>query len=298
MSFVATRPALSHKMPPSSVRWVTRQLKDPYVRERSAHPVKFRARSAFKLMEIDNQYTIFKHQDVHTVVDLGAAPGAWSQVVAYKLGWLQPASHDKKVKLPLSASISGFGVKEYIPERWIKDGPAAEDEFLDPLADLDEAEEVPQQRGRGAIIALDLIRMSPIPGVQSIQQNFLHEQAHAYLDALLKSTPGSNGMADIILSDMAANATGSRAHDVGSCLEIAESVFNFTKTHLRAAESIGRRRGGVLVMKYFAHPLMAQFSKELLEPNFHYVHINKPRSSRSESSECYWICMGWKGSAV
>ncbi|EMD35872.1 hypothetical protein CERSUDRAFT_124476 [Gelatoporia subvermispora B] len=248
-------------------------------------------------MEIDSQYHIFNHKDVRTVVDLGAAPGAWSQVVAAKFGWLGEndgaLTSQKKPNTSTSTEATGYGITNDVSERWIKDDDV-KPEILDPLADLEDGE-VPRQRGRGTIIALDLLRMLPIPGVISIQQNFLHEKAISYLDTLLKDQRGSDGKAEVILSDMAANVTGSRAHDVGACLEIAEAVFNFTKTHLRTANSIGRRRGGVLVMKYFAHPLMAQFCKEILEPNFNHVHINKPRASRPESAECYWICMGWKG---
>nr|XP_019949725.1 PREDICTED: rRNA methyltransferase 2, mitochondrial [Paralichthys olivaceus] len=62
-------------------RWLTRQLKDPYVK--ASHALNFRCRSAFKLLEIDDKFRLL--QPGHTVVDCGAAPGAWSQVAVQRV---------------------------------------------------------------------------------------------------------------------------------------------------------------------------------------------------------------------
>ncbi len=66
----------------SSTRWLQRQLNDPYVARAQAEG--FRARSAFKLIEIDDRYGLLKPGD--RVADLGAAPGGWSQVAAARVG--------------------------------------------------------------------------------------------------------------------------------------------------------------------------------------------------------------------
>lgn len=87
MSFSATR-ILSSAKSNSSKSWLTRQSHDPYVKKRTVNSfLSFRARSAFKLLELDDQWKFFK-PDVRAVVDLGAAPGGWSQVAAVKLGWI------------------------------------------------------------------------------------------------------------------------------------------------------------------------------------------------------------------
>ena len=62
----------------SSTRWLERQLNDPYVRE--ANRLGYRSRAAFKILEIDDKFKIFKPGQC--ILDLGAAPGGWSQVVA------------------------------------------------------------------------------------------------------------------------------------------------------------------------------------------------------------------------
>ena len=100
--------------------------------------------------------------------------------------------------------------------------------------------------GRGTVVAVDLLRMEPLPGVQTLQMDFLSPAAATYVGALLEGE-GGDGKADVILSDMAANFTGNDTADIESSLTIAESVFEFTKRHLRTADSVGKKRAGVLV---------------------------------------------------
>ena len=61
----------------SSTRWLERQLNDPYVKRAKAE--NYRSRAAYKLIELDERFSLLK--GVKTVVDLGIAPGGWSQVV-------------------------------------------------------------------------------------------------------------------------------------------------------------------------------------------------------------------------
>ena len=75
----------------SSTNWLRRQLNDPFVK--LANQKGFRGRAAFKLIEIDDKYSIFKYGD--TVIDLGAAPGSWSQVAVDKINANKKAIHAK-----------------------------------------------------------------------------------------------------------------------------------------------------------------------------------------------------------
>src|SRR6201986_2697120 len=130
----------------SSKLWVEPQLNDPYVAQ--AKRDGYRSRAAYKLIEIDDKHRLLKPG--MTVVDLGAAPGGWSQIAAKRVG----------------------------------------------AAD-----------GKGRVIAIDLLEMPEIPGVQFAQLDF-----HAN-DAPEKLTAMMGGRADVVMSDMAANTTGDRKTD-------------------------------------------------------------------------------------
>ena len=272
MSFFPTRPLLSHKLPPSTKAWLARQFKDPLVRERLSHPAQYRARSAFKLLELDEKWRFLQHDDVSSVVDLGAAPGGWSQVVAGKLGWtIEDVVGSRRLsELRAKKRLKTFEKKKHAEGKW---GDAAEEEPeagsglnetrktaeygswsspsspdpIDVLGFGGAEEEPPRPSGRGTIIAVDLLPIYPIPGVKTLQMDFLSEEANDYISALLSPKPGVEGKADVILCDMAANFTGSRVRDVEASLDICHAVLNFTHRQLRLAEDIGRRRGGVLL---------------------------------------------------
>ncbi|KAI0739600.1 ribosomal RNA methyltransferase FtsJ domain-containing protein [Daedaleopsis nitida] len=308
MVFRPTLPLLSHKLPPSSKAWLARQYRDPYVKARLSHPETYRSRSAFKLIELDSKWNFLSRKDVRTIVDLGAAPGGWSQVAAGKLGWAERAlPRIRPGKSALSVLPSGFGLKKESKEtlsasrkgkgkaedtEWSAQGPTEADDFY---ADLLQDDIVEHPVGRGTVVAVDLLRMEPFPGVQTLQMDFLSPDAESCISTLLQNEGEGEGKADVILSDMAANFTGNQTADIASSLRICESVFQFATHHLRTAQSMGRPHGGVLVMKHFAHPSLNRFRKMQLDPNFNNVIFEKPPSSRTESSEGYWVCLGWKG---
>ena len=221
----------------------------------------YRSRSAFKLIELEHKWRILGYKDVNTVIDLGAAPGGWSQVAAGKLGWGTwdaPQATGTQLLKP-SLAPSGFGLKKDAKRAARRESHAKntdwsgaarkaaqdEDVFVDPFAD-----DVPTSTpaiGRGQVVAVDLLRIEPIPGVKTFQMDFLSPSAEKYIDALLRSKHGSDGKAEVILSDMAANFTGNVIADTESSIAICESVFAFAQRHLRTAESMKRPRGGALV---------------------------------------------------
>ncbi|EIN04097.1 ribosomal RNA large subunit methyltransferase J [Punctularia strigosozonata HHB-11173 SS5] len=253
-------PRLCKSLSASSKRWLERQYNDPFVRQRLSHPANYRSRSAFKLLELDSYKgsSFLTKPDVRAVVDLGAAPGGWSQVVAGKFGYLP----DPKSARP----------------------PPKPEGAQDPARVYDRT-----------IVALDLLPVAPIPGVRTLRMDFLSPEAEGAIKALLSDARNPDGRADVVLSDMAANATGNRARDVEASLQICEAALEFCRRNLRTAESVGRNAGGVLVIKYFDHPYLTEFRKEQLEPAFNRVRISKPKSSRSDSSEAYWVCLGFRG---
>lgn len=258
MVFRPTLPLLSHKLPPSSRAWLARQFRDPYVKARLSSPINYRSRSAFKLVELDNKWRILSCKDVNTVIDLGAAPGGWSQVAAGKLGWGTWDVPQARVLKP-SLAPSGFGLKKEAKRGARKRIPDEEDDwsgaeveaapqedvFEDPFQD--DPTMLPPAVGRGQVIAVDLLRMEPIPGVRSFQMDFLSSSAEKYIDALLRSKHGSDGKAEVILSDMAANFTGNTIADTEASIAICEKVFAFAQRRLRTAQSMKRPHGGALV---------------------------------------------------
>ena len=241
----------------TSKAWIARQFSDPFVKRRLTDPRAYRSRSAFKLLEIDAEWHGFlMKSDVNVVVDLGAAPGGWSQVVAGKLGW--------DSEPPLRRGAFGYGEKLTEDKfqklgTWsdpksksfrAKEGDDLED--FDPLNIDDEVTAYPGA-GRGIIVALDLLRMRPIHGVHAIRADFLSSEAELLIQGLLEANGYTDGKVDVVLSDMAANLTGNEIHDTESSLDICNTVFEFACRHLRSAEEIGRTRGGVVLCVFSWH---------------------------------------------
>lgn len=259
MGFYQTAPRLSKK--PQSILWLARQYRDPYVRRRLSDPAAYRSRSAFKLLEIDDRYE-FLTKDVKVVVDIGAAPGGWSQVVAGKFGW-NPAtpqisrlskgvakkklsvSEDSEALWSDSTSLLLKEPKSKSKSKSEKTGPNPKRGVFDPL-NIDNMNLKPRP-GRGTIIAVDLEPILPIPGVQTVMGDFMDENTLQIIHGLLMNANNRQPKVDVILSDMAANISGNNVHDSQSSLEICEAVFDFATRYLRTAESIGKPRGGVLL---------------------------------------------------
>ena len=222
---------------------------------------KFRSRSAFKLIEIDDRYKFFGCPYVRSVVDLGAAPGGWSQVAASKLGLtIEDVVGSRQLKIVKSREQAeefedGYGLTDAALAEsygsWSIPGGQAGDAQNDIQSS--------SRRGRPSVIAIDLLPIYPIPGVKTLQMDFLSPQADEIINSLLVASsddPSQEvGKTEIILSDMAANFTGNRTRDVESSLLICEAVFRFTMRHLRTWKEIGAMRGGVLVYVFDIHLL-------------------------------------------
>ena len=207
----------------SSQRWLQRQLNDPYVAE--ARKRGYRSRAAFKLLQLDDQFRFLKPGA--RVVDLGAAPGGWTQVAV------------ERVK----------------PER--SSGPNS-----------------------GIVIGIDITPVSPIAGATVLAKDFYDDDAPAALTALLA------GPADVVLSDMAASATGDTQTDHLRIIALAETAHDFARQVLRP--------GGTFVAKV----LRGGTERGLLDRlkrDFVKVRHVKPEASRADSAEMYVVATGFRG---
>jgi 23S rRNA (uridine2552-2'-O)-methyltransferase len=199
----------------SSQRWLQRQLDDPYVRR--ARGEGLRSRSAYKLIEIDDKQRLLKPG--MKVLDLGAAPGGWSQVAAARVG-----------------------------------------------------------RG-GRVVAIDLLEIEPIPGVEFLHLDFLHESAPARLKEIL------GGPADVVLCDMAANTTGHRKTDHLKIMALVEAAAEFAREVLAP--------GGAFLAKVIQGGTEAELLARL-KRDFATVKHVKPPASRADSAELYVLAAGFR----
>ena len=249
--------ALSKSHHPSKQRWLERQFRDPYVKRRVEGGDHFRSRSAFKLLEMDERYKFLTHHGYdkenkiyfpRVVVDLGAAPGGWSQVLSMKLGYGGLAALTAKDVI-LSQEDTLFGLKE---KAKIEQQVAWSDVNEDSDTSYDVPTKPPRIKNKSTLptdrpstlIALDLLPIKPIPGVLTIQGDFLSPLA----DALVRSNlpPDTDrGVVDLVLSDMAPNISGNAAADVARSLQLWEAAFSFAKRYLTVQG--GKNAGGSLV---------------------------------------------------
>jgi 23S rRNA (uridine2552-2'-O)-methyltransferase len=205
----------------SSQRWLQRQLNDPYVAE--AKKRGYRSRAAFKLLQLDDQIRFLKPGG--RIVDLGAAPGGWTQVAVERVR--------------------------------------------------------PTQTG-GVVLGIDLTAVEPIPGATVLAKDFYDEDAPAVLEKLL------GGPADVVMSDMAAAATGETQVDHMRIMGLAETAHDFARQVLKP--------GGTFVAKV----LRGGTERTLLDrlkQDFAKVRHVKPEASRADSAEMYVVATGFRGSS-
>jgi 23S rRNA (uridine2552-2'-O)-methyltransferase len=202
----------------SSRAWLERQLNDPYVAR--ARREGLRSRAAFKLAEIDDRHRFLKPGT--RVVDLGAAPGSWSQLAAARVA-------------------------------------AAE------------------QKGR--VVAVDCIDMASIAGVEFLRTDFLDSHACDAVKSVLA------GAADVVLSDMAANATGHRKTDHLRTMALAEAAAAFAREVLAP--------GGTFLCKVLQGGTETTLLAALKRDYVSVKHV-KPAASRTDSAELYLLAQGFR----
>jgi 23S rRNA (uridine2552-2'-O)-methyltransferase len=200
----------------SSSAWMREHVNDPYVQRAKVEG--YRSRAAFKLMEMDKKDRLFAPGQL--VVDLGAAPGSWSQVAVASVG------------------------------------------------------------AKGRVVAVDLLPMEPLPGVQFIQGDFREQ---AVLDALLAALGGRR--ADLVISDLAPNISGIDVSDQARSIHLCELALEFAGLCLKP--------GGSLLLKVFQGAGFVEFLAAMRKA-FVKVESRKPGASRGRSSEMYLLGKGMK----
>ena len=204
----------------ASKLWLDRQLNDPYVARAKREGM--RSRAAYKLIEIDDKYRFLKPGG--RVVDLGAAPGGWSQIAAKRVG---------------------------------------------------------TDAGRGRVVGIDILEMNALTGVEILHLDFMADDAPDRLKTLL------GGPADVVLSDMAANATGHRKTDHLKIMALAETAALFAREVLRP--------GGTFLCKVLQGGTEGELLAEL-KRDFATVRHVKPAASRADSAELYVLATGYRPS--
>ena len=191
--------------------WVARQTSDPYVKQ--AKGAGYRSRAAFKLEELDRKDHLICQGSI--VIDLGAAPGSWSQYAVSRAG------------------------------------------------------------PTGRVVAVDQIRIEPLPGLLIVQGNFLDLDVRS---RVLMATRGKQ--VNLVLSDMAPNITGVKDTDMAQCMELAQVAREFASTILS--------KDGIFVVKLFEGAEAQLFRREIAQC-FENCKVRKPASSRRESPEFYLV---------
>jgi 23S rRNA (uridine2552-2'-O)-methyltransferase len=136
------------------------------------------------------------------------------------------------------------------------------------------------------VIALDILEMNAIDGVEFLQLDFLDPSAPARLEAMLGRSGGGEAKADVVLSDMAANATGHRQTDHLRIMALAEAAADFARQVLAP--------GGTFLCKVLQGGTEANLLAELKREFASVKHV-KPPASRSDSAELYLLAQGFRG---
>jgi len=195
----------------TSKAWMQEHLNDEFVKR--AQKDGYRARAAYKLLEIDDKDKLIKPG--MTVVDLGSTPGSWSQVAVQRI------------------------------------------------------------KGQGRVIALDMLDMHPIPGVEFICGDFREDSVLKQLEASLNGK-----LVDVVIADMAPNMSGLKDVDQAGATYLTELALDFCQQWLKP--------GGNFLVKVFIGSGFDEIVKQM-RGQFEKVVTRKPKASRDRSSEVYLL---------
>lgn len=199
----------------TSKKWLNEHFDDAYVKK--ARQEGWRSRAIYKLIEIDERDKLLKPG--MSVVDLGAAPGGWSEYAARQVG------------------------------------------------------------DKGRVIALDLLPMDAIAGVEFIEGDFREEPVYERLLAALDGAP-----VDLVMSDMAPNMSGMKAVDQPRAMYLAELSLELAQKVLKP--------GGDMLIKAFTGEGLDEFKREIRQ-HFAKLIVRKPKASRARSPEIYLLARGY-----
>ncbi len=235
--------------------WFNDHINDPYVK--MAKKDGYRARAAYKLKEIDETLKLIKPGQV--IVDLGSAPGAWSQYARRKL-----APKDESVGKGGGAAVGELNgviiALDVLPMEPIEavqfiQGDFSTDEVLEQLLlKVEQSTQIPSR--------LDGENVSKIRDIRVV---------------------------DLVISDMAPNLSGVASSDSARVAELVELAVNFSQLTLKAE--------GTLVVKLFHGSGYSQLV-QMFKTVFKVVKPIKPKASRDKSSETFLVGMGLKDTAL
>jgi len=201
----------------SSKGWLKEHFDDQYVKRSQEEG--YRSRAIYKLIEIDDKDHLIKPG--MTIIDLGAAPGGWSEYCVNKM------------------------------------------------------------RGKGTVVALDILPMEPIDGVEIIEGDFREDAVFEQLMTVMDDTK-----ADLVISDMAPNISGMDSVDMPRAYYLCELALELAREVLKP--------GGGLLVKLFQGEGFEAYNHEL-KSSFNKVVMRKPKASRARSREVYALALGFKG---
>lgn len=234
----------------SSKRWVQRAQSDHYTKE--AKFQEYKSRAAFKLMQIDDKYNIFRSGQ--NVVDLGFAPGAWTQVAVKRTS---PHGHILGVDIiPATPPKGASSIQANILSK--KTHTLIRNYFVDPSDELD-------------------------------TEDVLNHPS--YIEAELRDNPNLDDVElkkkfryplDVVISDMMANTSGLVAKDHDASMNLCDAAL------ILAIDLLKSR--GSFVCKFFSGSEDKSLENRLKKV-FEKVHRDKPVASRPESKEYYFVCL-------
>ncbi|KAE8222477.1 hypothetical protein CF319_g4335 [Tilletia indica] len=274
----------------SSSRYIARQQRDPYVKlrrqplagkqgedeTRSSVPTIYASRAAYKLIQLDDLHGFLRggssssrFTSPRIIVDLGAAPGGWTQVAVER-------SHSARSRRAHVFALDILSMNS------VEGATVIQGDFLDAQvqADLEHA----------------------IIGSEGDSTQDLQQPPSTDMDEtgdLSELLQGGSGLVDVVLSDMMAPTTGNPISDTEASLELCRSALLFAARNLRRPDSHkpAPLKATTFVCKFFGSPAADQFRRTVLERAFERVKVEKGRigASRKESREAFWVCQGYRG---